>query len=967
MSTIPGDSKQEPSTAGASSAGAAAWPFTAQADSPSLGSHEVPASGPFYDSLDESSQSLSDSLSCHKRRGSGALDSLASLNNFSDSLEDCSEGSDTTATLDSDTGSFYSVQSYRTTRPNDSVTSLISSDFHSETTLYDSAQSIQTLPSCSRSSFVSLDNPSGERDHPDTSRHRNSVCTHPDLSQCSIDRRGSEPCWGYTSCPDLSPIGYRRNKALLQNPGRLSPILTSHPTTNTLSPRGSPRLSPLRKRASMSTVDGTPSPSLPEDADKKKKGLMSSFRKSRKTGRKLRQQKKASEGGSASTGISVTSDAELDHLLDSESSAPNSPAPVKSDTIVGNKNQEKAEGLEMNLDSHQATHERLNGATTSPKGSAASSKTPSPVSTRIAKVDDSVKKTDEKEEKKKEKTKFGSFLVRKDKKIKIDSGSKSSIMSNASAASSVTTDASLANTDLGSTLDSPEMKADEKRDTVKADSDPSTAAAGTTNTEGATSEPADSQSPSFRSYISSVQFVKNWSVNAEIPQDKPVIEAKSKFSVDEAENKTTPKETKSTVETKKITTSPADSKPSTAEVTSKRRTTVTIVSKQTESPKLTHSSSPGVVLRRAMVFPTPLAPVPAVSPSQVTVRRAATNPTFNTSSSRSKSPTPVLPKRLSFENIISPLDKQPPAVERGVNTAPILTPPPLIVTPPEDDTKLTKTSPEGVSVEASPVVGPVAASGMATPPSSPEGHGRDARETPKGDRSGNERNPLMDSSGQTSGSWAGSSNDKREHLYKILVIGELGTGKTSIIKRYVHQFFSQHYRATIGVDFALKVLNWDNNTVIRLQLWDIAGQERFGNMTRVYYKEAVGAFVVFDVTRAQTFDAVAKWKTDLDTKVTLADGSPIPTVLLANKCDQPKEGVVNNPARMDDYCRERGFSGWFETSAKENINIDEASRFLVNKILNNEKQGMMMTESMDTDKFSVDGKTNPVDKTGCRC
>lgn len=62
-----------------------------------------------------------------------------------------------------------------------------------------------------------------------------------------------------------------------------------------------------------------------------------------------------------------------------------------------------------------------------------------------------------------------------------------------------------------------------------------------------------------------------------------------------------------------------------------------------------------------------------------------------------------------------------------------------------------------------------------------------------------------------------SSPEKREHLYKILVIGELGTGKTSFIKRYVHQFFSQNYRATIGVDFALKVLNWDQNTIIRLQ------------------------------------------------------------------------------------------------------------------------------------------------------
>lgn len=133
-----------------------------------------------------------------------------------------------------------------------------------------------------------------------------------------------------------------------------------------------------------------------------------------------------------------------------------------------------------------------------------------------------------------------------------------------------------------------------------------------------------------------------------------------------------------------------------------------------------------------------------------------------------------------------------------------------------------------------------------------------------------------------------------------------GTGKTSFIKRYVHQFFSQNYRATIGVDFALKVLNWDTNTIIRLQLWDIAGkirdffllnfstkskielkkktgQERFGNMTRVYYKEAVGAFIVFDVTRTSSFDAVIKWKQDLDSKVQLPDGSSIPCILLANK------------------------------------------------------------------------------------
>ena len=74
----------------------------------------------------------------------------------------------------------------------------------------------------------------------------------------------------------------------------------------------------------------------------------------------------------------------------------------------------------------------------------------------------------------------------------------------------------------------------------------------------------------------------------------------------------------------------------------------------------------------------------------------------------------------------------------------------------------------------------------------------------------------------------GSVSECKEYLFKVLVIGELGVGKTSIIKRYVHQLFSQHYRATIGVDFALKVINWDSKTLVRLQLWDIAGKETLG-------------------------------------------------------------------------------------------------------------------------------------------
>ncbi|KAM8747463.1 ras-related protein Rab-38 [Acanthopagrus schlegelii] len=179
---------------------------------------------------------------------------------------------------------------------------------------------------------------------------------------------------------------------------------------------------------------------------------------------------------------------------------------------------------------------------------------------------------------------------------------------------------------------------------------------------------------------------------------------------------------------------------------------------------------------------------------------------------------------------------------------------------------------------------------------------------------------------------------QQERLLKVLVIGDLGVGKTSIIKRYVHQVFSQHYRATIGVDFALKVLNWDQRTVVRLQLWDIAGQERYGNMTRVYYREAVGALVVFDMTRLSTFQAILKWKGDLDSKVALGNGRSVPAVLLANKCDQRRHGLCPKLPKLENFSREYGFVGWYETSAKDNTNIDAAITCLVKNIMSVEEE-----------------------------
>jgi len=189
--------------------------------------------------------------------------------------------------------------------------------------------------------------------------------------------------------------------------------------------------------------------------------------------------------------------------------------------------------------------------------------------------------------------------------------------------------------------------------------------------------------------------------------------------------------------------------------------------------------------------------------------------------------------------------------------------------------------------------------------------------------------------------------------YKVLVIGDYAVGKTSLIRRYTEGYFTPNYKLTIGVDFAVKKLpekemkeqkvNEETGEVSEvetkrppmiLQLWDIAGHERFGSMTRVYYKYAIAAVVVFDISRPATFDAVQKWKEDVDSKVVLPDGNRIPCVLLANKidtvmADDDDTELTNAPPGLgkdflEQYAKEQGFIGWFPTSASKNLGIDEA-------------------------------------------
>lgn len=179
------------------------------------------------------------------------------------------------------------------------------------------------------------------------------------------------------------------------------------------------------------------------------------------------------------------------------------------------------------------------------------------------------------------------------------------------------------------------------------------------------------------------------------------------------------------------------------------------------------------------------------------------------------------------------------------------------------------------------------------------------------------------------------NTETTELLYKICVLGDIGTGKTSLIKQYVHGIFSENYKSTIGVDFALKRITSDDET-IRIQFWDIAGQERYGNMTRVYYKESVGAFIMADALRPTTIDAIKKWKSDFDAKSrwqdlysleTITDFSPI--ILLINKVDL-LDDEMKSQLNYDDFCKEHGFHCWFAISTKTNEGIDEACNEMIN-------------------------------------
>ena len=174
--------------------------------------------------------------------------------------------------------------------------------------------------------------------------------------------------------------------------------------------------------------------------------------------------------------------------------------------------------------------------------------------------------------------------------------------------------------------------------------------------------------------------------------------------------------------------------------------------------------------------------------------------------------------------------------------------------------------------------------------------------------------------------------ERTEVLFKILVVGDVGAGKSSFVKRYAKEKWVHNCKPTIGVDFVLKEITLDCGALVRVQLWDIAGQERFKSVTRIYYKEAVGAVIMFDCTNQDSLNGVKDWKDDLDNKVTMSDGSLMPCLLLGNKCDLPDDTHIIDQDGLSKKAKKDSYHTGKFCSAKSGEGIEGSMRDFIQHI-----------------------------------
>ncbi len=192
---------------------------------------------------------------------------------------------------------------------------------------------------------------------------------------------------------------------------------------------------------------------------------------------------------------------------------------------------------------------------------------------------------------------------------------------------------------------------------------------------------------------------------------------------------------------------------------------------------------------------------------------------------------------------------------------------------------------------------------------------------------------------------------KVHNKYKIILVGNSTVGKTSILYRFMDNKFNSKGAMTIGVDFGVKHVDIDDNTKVKLQIWDTSGQEKFRSITRSYYRGSDGIIVVFDLSNLTSFIDIRTW---INSIIEFVPDKPI--ILVGNKCDLLKKVTKGH---ILDMMKDLNVIDYVETSAKNNINIqtvfDKISRSIYNEKKDEYKEEETNTDIEVDDKKYFDG------------
>jgi len=201
---------------------------------------------------------------------------------------------------------------------------------------------------------------------------------------------------------------------------------------------------------------------------------------------------------------------------------------------------------------------------------------------------------------------------------------------------------------------------------------------------------------------------------------------------------------------------------------------------------------------------------------------------------------------------------------------------------------------------------------------------------------------------------------RKKVLLKVIILGDSGVGKTSLMNQYVNKKFSTQYKATIGADFLTKEVMVDDR-LVTMQIWDTAGQERFQSLGVAFYRGADSCVLVFDVNVSKTFENLDSWRDEFLIQAGPRDPDNFPFVVLGNKIDLENQRLVSQK-RATAWCQQKGNIPYFETSAKEAINVEQAFQVIAKNALKQENdEDFYIPDTVDVNENQDSGKG------GCAC